>query len=119
MPFYKVRNPWVLAAAAILFLGLGRYVVFMINGGDNLFMSGGFDPNSPEIVTYFELLKTGSLTEVMHSNAISGQLMKMDFQMGIFSRGYLTFAFFLLGLYAGRIKFFANSIRITPSGLMT
>ncbi len=108
VPFYKVRNPWVLAAAAILFLGLGRYVVFMINGGDNLFMSGGFDPNSPEIVTYFELLKTGSLTEVMHSNAISGQLMKMDFQMGIFSRGYLTFAFFLLGLYAGRIKFFAN-----------
>ena len=28
--------------------------------------------------------------------------------MGIFSRGYLTFAFFLLGLYAGRIKIFAN-----------
>ena len=108
VPFYKVRNPWVLGAAAVLFLGLGRYVVFMITGGDNLFISGGFDPNSPEIVTYFELLKTGSLPEVMHSNAIEGQLMKLDFQLGIFSRGYLTFAFFLLGLYAGRIKFFAN-----------
>ncbi|MBT8179750.1 MAG: DUF418 domain-containing protein [Eudoraea sp.] len=108
VPFYKVRNPWVLGVAAVLFLGLGRYVVFMITGGDNLFMSGGFEPNSPEIVAYFELLKSGSIAEVMHSNALEGQLMKMDFQLGIFSRGYLTFAFFLLGLYAGRIKFFAN-----------
>ena len=53
VPFYKVRNPLILGTAAVLFLGLGRYVIFMITGGDNLFVSGGFDPNSPEIVTYF------------------------------------------------------------------
>lgn len=108
VPFHKVKAPWVLGVAAVLLLGIGRYAVFFFTGGDNLFMTGGLDPNSPEIATYFELLKTGSLTEVMQSNATDGQAMKMDFQFGIFSRGYLTFAFFLLGLYAGRIKFFEN-----------
>jgi len=92
----------------MLFLGLGRFLVFFYTQGDNLFLQGGFDPNSPEVVSYFELLKTGTINEVMHSNAIEGQLMKMDFQFGIFSRGYLTLAFFLLGLYAGRIRFFEN-----------
>ena len=108
VPFYKVKAPWVLGVSAVLLLGIGRYVVFLFSGGDSLFMTGGLDPNSPEIAAYFELLKSGSLTEVMHSNATDGQLAKMDFQFGIFSRGYLTFAFFLLGLYAGRIKFFEN-----------
>jgi len=32
--------------------------------------------------------------------------MKLDFQLGVFGRGSLTFAFFLLGLYAGKLKFF-------------
>lgn len=108
IPFYKVRNPWIITMAAMLFLGLGRFLVFFYTQGDNLFLQGGFDPNSPEVVSYFELLKTGTINEVMHSNAIEGQLMKMDFQFGIFSRGYLTLAFFLLGLYAGRIRFFEN-----------
>ncbi len=108
VPFYRIKDTWLLGVAALLLLGVGRYVVFLFTGGDNLFMGGGFDPNSPEIVAYFDLLKTGSLTEVMYSNATEGQIMKMDFQLGIFSRGYLTFAFFLLGLYAGRTKFFEN-----------
>ncbi|MCX2719560.1 DUF418 domain-containing protein [Lentiprolixibacter aurantiacus] len=108
IPFYKVRTPWVLAIAALLFLGLGRFAVFLFTRGDNLFMPGAFDPNTPEIASYFELLKSGGLNEVMHSNATEGQIMKMDFQFGIFSRGYLTLAFFLLGLYAGRIRFFEN-----------
>ena len=108
IPFYKVRNPIVLSIAALLFLGIGRFLVFQFTGGDNLFMSGELNPNSPEVVAYFELLQTGSINEVMHSNATDGQLMKMEFQFGIFSRGYLTLAFFLLGLYAGRIRFFEN-----------
>ncbi|MCE2612104.1 DUF418 domain-containing protein [Flavobacteriaceae bacterium D16] len=108
IPFYKLRNPWVLTVAALLFLGLGRFLIFLYTHGDNLFLQGGFDSNSPEVVAYFELLKTGTINEVMHSNATEGQLMKMDFQFGIFSRGYLTLGFFLLGLYAGRIRFFEN-----------
>ena len=34
--------------------------------------------------------------------------MKLDFQIGVFGRGYLTFGFFLMGLWMGRIGFFRN-----------
>ncbi|MDX1315551.1 MAG: DUF418 domain-containing protein [Eudoraea sp.] len=108
IPFYKVKTPWIIAIAGLLFFGLGRFLVYYFTGGDNLIMSGGLTPDSPEVLSYFELIKTGALNEVMHSNAIDGQIMKMEFQFGTFSRAYLTLAFFLLGLYAGRIRFFEN-----------
>lgn len=108
IPFYKIRNNLVLGIAGLLFLGIGRYVLFLFTQGDFIFMPGGFDFNGPEVTSYFKTLQEGSLIDVMQSNAIDGQVMKMDFQLGIFSRGYLTFAFFLLGLYAGRIRFFEN-----------
>lgn len=34
--------------------------------------------------------------------------MKANFQLGVFSRGYLTFGFFLVGLLLGRMRFFEN-----------
>ena len=108
IPFYKVPTKYLLVLCGLIFLGLGRYVVFAFTGGDNLFIPGEFNPNSPEIAAYFELLKSGTLTEVFQSNATEGQLMKMDFQLGVFSRGYLTFAFFLLGLIVGRMQFFRD-----------
>ncbi|MGB5237927.1 MAG: DUF418 domain-containing protein [Flavobacteriaceae bacterium] len=108
IPFYKIPAKYVLTIAGLLFLGLGRYIVFAFSGGDNLFMEGEFSPSSPEIVAYYETIKNGSLWEVFKSNATEGQLMKMDFQLGIFSRGYLTYAFFLMGLIVGRMQFFKN-----------
>lgn len=108
IPFYRIPTKYILAICGLLFLGLGRYVVFAINGADNLFMQGEFSPNSPEIIAYYETIKNGSIWQVFQSNATEGQLMKMDFQLGIFSRGYLTFGFFLFGLIVGRMEFFKN-----------
>ena len=108
IPFYKVPTKYILIITGLFFLGLGRYVIFAITGGDNLFMPGEFSPTSPEVAAYFDIIKNGSLWEVFASNATDGQLMKMDFQLGIFSRGYLTFAFFLLGLLVGRMQFFRD-----------
>ncbi|MGB5821385.1 MAG: DUF418 domain-containing protein [Saonia sp.] len=108
IPFYKVDNKWILGLAALLFLGIGRYVVFLFTQGENLFIPGEFTPDSPVVVHYFDRIKDGTLGAVLQSNAYEGLLMKMDFQLGIFSRGYLTFGFFLLGLLVGRIKFFQN-----------
>lgn len=110
IPFYKMPTKYILGLVGLLFLGLGRYIVFAINGVENIFMEGEFDPNSPAISAYYEIIKNGSLIEVFKSNATDGQLMKMDFQLGIFSRGYLTYAFFLLGLVVGRMQFFRNFI---------
>ena len=37
IPFYKLSNKWVLGFAALLFLGLGRFLVFAIAQGENIF----------------------------------------------------------------------------------
>ncbi len=108
IPFYKLNNRWVLGICALLFLGVGRSLIFIFFGGNNLFTEGEFLPDSPVIINYYNTLMNGSLYEVFRSNAWDGHIMKMDFQLGIFSRGYLTFGFFLLGLFVGRIQFFRN-----------
>ncbi len=108
IPFYKLNNRWVLGICALLFLGVGRSLIFIFFGGNNLFTEGEFLPDSPLIINYYNTLMNGSLYEVFRSNAWDGHIMKMDFQLGIFSRGYLTFGFFLLGLFVGRIQFFRN-----------
>ena len=113
IPFFNLKNSWVLGISTLLFLGLGRFVVFLVYGGANLFMEGDFSPSSPEIITYFDILRNGSLLDVFQTNAWKGHLMKLDFQFGVFSRGYLTFGFFLLGLLFGRIEFFRNYLVLT------
>ena len=106
IPFYKIKNSWVLGLAALLFLGLGRYVVFFFTHGVNMFGTLDFMNNDPQILAYYNVLKDGSLMDVFRANAYYSHMNKMDFQFGIFGRGYLTFGFFLLGLYVGRTGFF-------------
>ncbi|EAR01372.1 DUF418 domain-containing protein [Maribacter sp. HTCC2170] len=106
IPFYKLDNKWILALTALLFLGVGRFLIFGITGGEYMFSQGGLMPDEPETRAYFNTIKNGSFLEVFESNSTSGHLNKLEFQLGYFGRGYITFAFFLLGLLAGRIGFF-------------
>ena len=108
IPFYRMRPKWILVLSGLLFLGLGRYIIFGLFGNESLFSGVEFAPDNPAIINYFNVIKSGSLTEVFATNTTEGHLMKLDFQLGVFGRGYLTFAFFLLGLYAGKLKFFEN-----------
>lgn len=108
IPFYKMNPKWVLVVVGVLFLGVGRFLIFAFFGNDSLFSGVEFNPENPAIIEYFNIIKGGSLSEVFTSNATEGHLMKLDFQLGVFGRGYLTFAFFLLGLYVGKIKLFEN-----------
>jgi uncharacterized protein len=80
----------------------------VLNEGPSLFFDGELNPEHPAMAAYFEVIKSGNIRAVFSSNAFSGQLMKMDFQFGVFSRGYLTFGFFLLGLVAGRLRLFQH-----------
>lgn len=107
IPFYKLSNKWVLAFSALLFIGLGRYIVFFFTQGEHLFLD--VDPmnmEDPSVQEYYAILKDGSIWEVFKTNSWEGHLDKMNFQYGFFGRGYFTFAFFLIGLYVGRSGFF-------------
>lgn len=109
IPFYKVANTWVLGFAALLFLGLARAIVFLITNGDSIW-GGSIDmaSDAPWVLEYYNTLKNGTILDVFEANAIDGHRDKWDFQFGFFGRGYYTFAFFLVGLYAGRSNFFKN-----------
>ena len=106
IPFYKLSTKWLLVFISVVFLGGFRYLIFSITGGDQIFTSIEMSPDNEEIIAYYKILEEGSLWEVFKSNATQGHLMKLDFQFGVFSRGYLTFGFFLAGLLFGRIRFF-------------
>lgn len=108
IPFYRINNKWILGIVALLFVGLGRYIVFYFTNGEGIFITEEMGPESPLIKAYFNVLQNGSITEVFASNAVEGNVTKAEFQFGVFSRGYLTFGFFLLGLFIGRIEFFKN-----------
>lgn len=108
IPFYRIKSKWTLVLIALLFLGLGRFVVFAATSGDPLFVPNPFMPDSAAAMQYFDLLKNGTIIEVFQANALEGHLMKMEFQFGLFSRGYLTFGFFLSGLLVGKIGLFKN-----------
>jgi len=109
IPFYKLNTRWVLGISALLFLGVGRYMVFYLTGSEHLFLDvDPVDMESAHVMNYYETIKNGSLWDVFKSNSLEGHLDKMNFQYGIFGRGYFTFAFFLVGLYVGRSGFFSN-----------
>ncbi len=109
IPFYKLNTKWVLVFSGLLFLGLGRYIIFYLTNGEHLFFDvDPTDMESPRIAEYYDILKNGSLWEVFATNSWEGHLDKMNFQYGAFGRGYFTFAFFLIGLYVGRSGFFKH-----------
>lgn len=104
--FHNVRSNVLLTIAAIILLGAFRYGTFAIYGGATIFPYGDFSPELPYNTAYLDALKNGSLADVFSANALYGQLSRLEFQLGYFSRWYLTFAFFLLGLWAGRVQLF-------------
>ncbi len=106
IPFYKLPNKWVLGISALIFLGLGRFLVFLTTGGDPMFGGTEMNPSSPDLLAYYDTLKNGTLLDVFATNATEGHVDKAEFQYGVFGRGYFTFAFFLVGLYVGRMGFF-------------
>lgn len=106
--FYRVQSTLILALAGAIFVGLGRYAVFALYGSDTILPYGDFSPQAPHNVAYFAALTSGSLWDVFASNAWHGHMSKMEFQINVFGRWYLTFAFFLVGLWLGRTRLFEN-----------
>ena len=106
IPFYRVNNKWILGLTALLFLGIGRYIVFYFTQGANVFPGMDFTPDSQDVQAYYNILKEGSLMDVFSYNGYQGHINKANFQLGVFGRGYITLGFFFLGLFVGRLGFF-------------
>lgn len=109
IPFYKLNTKWVLGFSALLFLGIGRYIIFYFSNGDHLFLDvNPMDMEATHIAEYYNTIKNGSILDVFATNSWHGHLDKLNVQYSIIGRGYFTFAFFLIGLYVGRSGFFKD-----------
>jgi uncharacterized protein len=104
--FLPLSNKWLWAGIGIIFLGIPRIILFQTIGDGSIFGGSAMDFEGPEVQQYWQVLKNGTLPEVLYSNATDGFAMKMEFQLGLIYRFYLTFAFFLFGAWLGRIRYF-------------
>lgn len=109
IPFYRIPTKWLLITAGFIFLGIPRFISFLIFGGDSITgIHPMMDFENEQVAQYFETIRYGSLLDVFKSNVAYGMLTKIDFQLSFFGRFYYTFGYFLVGLWLGRIKIFTN-----------
>lgn len=99
--FYRLPGKVLWAIIILLFFGLGRYLFYLATGSVSL-LGYEMSPDSPVIAAYVEILKTGSFLDVARENFFNGLASKFDFQVGVFGRGYLTLAYFLVGMWLVR-----------------
>ena len=104
--FLPLNNKWAWGGILFIMLGLPRILIFLY--GSNIPLVGAplVDPEGERIADYWEVIRNGSFMAVFLSNIVDGFRMKMEYQVGIFYRFYLTFAFFLFGMWLGRIGYF-------------
>ncbi|MDJ0750168.1 MAG: DUF418 domain-containing protein [Woeseiaceae bacterium] len=105
--FHRVPTKICLAIVAVIVFGLPRFVLFWLNGTDPILAGGDMNPELPRNVDYFDVLLNGTLLDVFAANAWHGHVMKMEFQLNVMARFYLTFAYFLLGLCVARSGLFS------------
>ncbi len=98
--FLRAPDRVLLGVAFVLALGVPRAVTLAwgaVQGSTALVMPGG-----PELDAYFAALQAGDLRELAWRNLREGFTFKMTFQLGVFGRGYQTFALFLIGVWLAR-----------------
>jgi uncharacterized protein len=99
--FYRLSGKTLWFIAVLLFLGMGRYLFYLLTGTASL-LDYDQSPESPVIAAYVELLRNGSFLEIAGENFAHGFINKIDFQIGVFGRAYLTLAYFLVGMWLVR-----------------
>lgn len=108
IPFYKLKNKWLLMVAGIMFIGLPSLITYAIMGNNNLFglpsMNDAANPINQKI---FQAMHAGSLRDVFNINTLYGFKMQFSFQLTS-GRLYDTYGYFLIGLFLGKIGLFRN-----------
>jgi len=102
---FGLADAWLLGLAAVLFLGAGRFLVMALVGPTPL-PEWAQSPAAPWVRVTYDTLSRGSLADVFAVNALDAYPPLVNFQLGIFGRGYVTLGLFFVGLWLGRRRFF-------------
>jgi uncharacterized protein len=108
--FYRVPDRWLLAVAVLLLMGAPRVVGRLVSGPASAAEQQSVMPRmEAAAVRHWQALESGDLRKIIPNNVTDGLVNKWGYQMGIFGRGYQTFGFFLIGLWAGRRRIFETA----------
>ena len=107
--FYKVSNRWLFISILLLMLSLPRIVLkYASQQLSPTEQQAQAQSDSLRSVKAYDISKKGTFIDIAYLNATDGLRQRMDAQFGFFGRGYQTFAYFILGLWAGRRRLFEN-----------
>lgn len=110
--FYRVPDRWLLVFALVLLIGVPRAAQRVIAGPSTATERELLQARmNAEAVEHWRALSAGDVSSIARLHATTGFLSKWDFQFGFFGRGFQTFGLFLLGLWAGRHRVFADVAR--------
>jgi uncharacterized protein len=98
---YRVADRWLWTLIILLMLVYGL-------AGKASFLPWESTPTSPEVARYVDVLKHGTLLDVVKENLSTGLAHKFDFLFAIFGRAYMTLAYFLLGMWLVRHRIVHN-----------
>lgn len=101
---YKVKTWILITLAALLLLGTPRIILI---GYNNLTKTEKVVKQKTITSKATEINKPSFINSVKH-NFTNGLQGKLNYQFGLFGRGYITFALFVLGLIVGRSRFFEH-----------
>lgn len=104
--FYRLPDRYLLIIGILLILNVPSMIMRAINVISPTNANPFGEQNQDDLLHYYNLFKSGPYIELLKANFYDFKD-KMDFQL-ISGRIYITFGLFLLGLYAGRKKFFEN-----------
>jgi len=109
LPLYRVKTWWLMILVFFFLLG-GPRIIQSVHHNKNLAVE---QPGIEEQITNVqasrslpEHLKNPSFFNSAKHNYEERLQTKLNYQFGLFGRGYVTFALFVLGLVIGRIRFF-------------
>lgn len=102
--FRALPDRWLWITAAVLMLGVPRFIQTVLGIGTDY--EAQLKQTQMEEILYWEMAKNGSWLDLAWQNSTYGLFMKWQFQFGHIGRAYQTFALFLLGISAGRMRLF-------------
>ncbi len=107
--FERLRDKTLIIIALVLMLGAPRVVLTAVQPkATPEATEAAKKRDEASALAHFKTSKEGPFIKAMHQNITIGVMDRLAFQFGEFSRGYQTFAYFLLGLIAGRNRWFED-----------
>ncbi|WP_340152421.1 DUF418 domain-containing protein [uncultured Marivirga sp.] len=108
IPLYSLRNWSLLLLASLLLIGTPRAIQSSIHNSNLKAQTAEkqTESGSPEAREIPAHIQNPSFINSVKHNYAERFEGKLNYQFGMYGRGYLTFALFILGLVVGRIRFF-------------